>query len=993
MPSKEVSPTISSKYQLVEIAKAPEKNGSDTSFTQAPEFEAILANYPSLSRQLFGPLNLIIDNLDKPPAESEEDLLAALDRAVENAIQVFQSCDSREISAMALEHNLTGEDIANLLHEYVEANAYDVIWEKLTKFRAKRDLQCLKSIDKIRSVDISQIGLPSFIPENEVLSLTAVVAEATEELDRLSESKGTEEKIEVLLNVMKILGQDNSINLKSSPLLNSSGTTNGSTTFATTSGMGNGTIIPSGRSHLSADSLISLMLLVISRSKVQHPDSELNYLKNYTFRSTDSGQLGYALMTYEVVLYHILNESDGLADLSRSNEKMWELIKSHGNLQEFIDELCKDELLNWKSVLKSRTRYGESGLMQAIKARNYDAFDTLLKQDDVITLEFILSDRNEQGTTLLVAAVEARDEKLIRRILDVIESADYAEKRHYLALCDSFDRSLGHYLFYAPWLIDEVGMLVDWTKKDHNGQTPLFSLLRSYDHPEYDKMVTRALDVWKEQLQNDPRYSKDAPVMNILDHVDNRGNTLLHIAKDRKTLEKILAYDADVNWPNAKGLTPLMIYCKFSRMDAMKLITQNPLIDLERTENRGLTVLELAKDIEALSLLDEMLLFNTSPVNNKYALITRTVVFDNDLQFFIKTGEYDPETKKPTVTATVRRTFQDFVFLQKWLTYENPYTWIPILRSPRNPFAIPLKPSRQVIYETRVRLNMFLRILLAHPTFAAHELLWEFLLIQDLEKQQVIDRCRGKLESRKELQYEDITVYNSGDLELIKIFFDHASEETSRVSGSVNRLAKSVLAMMNKTYDYFEAHEIFWEKLRDIPFLVCPGINSPSDVESTNDIELTFSVQDKTLSRFSYNVSGMASTARSVVTSLAQPMGLIYQLEAQESAFQKLKEALEKLNNKSSWPMGMFEEKKERSVKETQDKIYICQSEIQRLSSDIKAAHIASASELGGFYQVQEQELRTILKDFTEGMIKSQKERLQRLTRLQDKFKRFASEV
>lgn len=41
-----------------------------------------------------------------------------------------------------------------------------------------------------------------------------------------------------------------------------------------------------------------------------------------------------------------------------------------------------------------------------------------------------------------------------------------------------------------------------------------------------------------------------------------------------------------------------------------------------------------------------------------------------------------------------------------------------------------------------------------HPTFANHELLWEFVLVQDIEKESVIERCRRKLQNQQEHQME-----------------------------------------------------------------------------------------------------------------------------------------------------------------------------------------------------------------------------------------------
>lgn len=374
----------------------------------------------------------------------------------------------------------------------------------------------------------------------------------------------------------------------------------------------------------------------------------------------------------------------------------------------------------------------------------------------------------------------------------------------------------------------------------------------------------------------------------------------------------------------------------------------------------------------------ELYLFDKRPIGDRATTVTRTVFIENELYFIIKSGQ---PPSSSTIT-TVKRTFSDFLFLQKWLGYENPFSWIPSLKTPRNPFTVSVKPSRQIIHEVQFQLNSFLRVLLTHPTFNNHELLWEFLLIQDFSKSQSVERCRKKLESKKELNYDDVIVYNPGDLELIEVFFKHACEETERLHGGLKKLSTAIICLKNKLNDLAESNSIFWEKIFEVQFL------SSQFVVGKNDFELAYNIHGTSTLNFEYNTCALTNTAGSVITALHQPMGMISQLEQVNSQLYKNQGLLERLNNKNTWPMGMFEDKRDRDVKDTEEKIYNNHREIRRLSSDIKSSHIISASELGGFYNVQEAELKRTIEEFTIGMIKSEKEKFQRLERLLNKCKK-----
>lgn len=295
---------------------------------------------------------------------------------------------------------------------------------------------------------------------------------------------------------------------------------------------------------------------------------------------------------------------------------------------------------------------------------------------------------------------------------------------------------------------------------------------------------------------------------------------------------------------------------------------------------------------------------------------------------------------------------------------------------------MPLRPSRQIVRETCSRLNAFIRALILHPTFSNHELLWEFLLVQDMSQQHCIERCRRKLENKRELQYEDYMIYNSEDLELIEVFFVHALRETRLLQSQLTKVVRSLIQLQNKNLDYIDIYKIFDKKLQQLEFF------KPFSVVMSPHFELTYRIFDNGLEDLVSDMISTAATSNVVISALVQPLNLIQQLKAQELSLRRGRTTLSKLSNKNSWPMGMFEDKRQRDIKQTEDSIYITQNEIERLSNDIKYDHVTLAVELGGFHQSQEKEVFRAIRAFTVTKIQAEKERLQRLLRLQRNFQK-----
>lgn len=249
-----------------------------------------------------------------------------------------------------------------------------------------------------------------------------------------------------------------------------------------------------------------------------------------------------------------------------------------------------------EKLSKTRNAMGESVLMMAVQERRLEVLAYLL-ETQMFDLEFLVEDSNNEGTTLLSAAVQAEGQGIVDLICPRFFEMEEPLLRKYFAKPDTAGRTVAHYLFNTPDLIKRLGRWLPWKTKDKNGQTPLFALCRSYDHPRYKEMVGSAI----KQAQSS---QGDGCKLHLDEHVDSKGNTLLHIAGDPAVLRTLLRCDSDVNAVNDRGFTALMVASKYGRVEMVRTFFADPRVDLMAKELRGLTAVELAKDDDVRNRID-----------------------------------------------------------------------------------------------------------------------------------------------------------------------------------------------------------------------------------------------------------------------------------------------------------------------------------------------------------------------------------------------------
>nr|OQO29324.1 hypothetical protein B0A51_02900 [Rachicladosporium sp. CCFEE 5018]OQO29874.1 hypothetical protein B0A51_02326 [Rachicladosporium sp. CCFEE 5018] len=625
--------------------------------------------------------------------------------------------------------------------------------------------------------------------------------------------------------------------------------------------------------------------------------------------------------------------------------------------------------LSAEKLAQTQDGDGSSVLMMTVDARQAKALHFLLSIPAQFRAEFVLDDVNNEGTTLLSAAVQSGDGPVIDELLSYLElNASSTQIEHYFLLQDSKGRCVAHYLFNQPHLIQRFGKKLPWRLKDRNGQTPLFALCRSYDHEEYHSMIVTALTLATEAQGDGRRLQLD-------DHVDAKGNTLLHVVNDMDITVRLLRHcDSDVNAANDKRFTPLMVGSKYGRLDLVRALFGDPRTDLTLRELRGLSAVELAKDDEVRNKIDDLVLLS-SPMGSD-GRITRIVrsffVEDATVRLVLKSGARNNANGLVTVT-TCRRSPADFENLSKWLAIEHPASWLPVPANLPSSFLIPSRPSRALLRDTQMRLDAFFHILLTHQTFATHELVWEFFLMPEMSDEASLDRSQRKAAARVESVKEDYEPLT----ETIEIenFVAYAREQVRNVTGSTRRVIRATNQHRMRQVDLFESASLANTALNTLTFL------PPSHLSALDRYTRTFSLTDADpMASLYYTLHSTYTSLSALQTALNRPA---YLIGSMTSAQRTISRAQNSLSRSARWTpnIGLFEDSKQVTTLDAWAKAEKARQEYEALGCELRYTQEVVAGELAGWQEEHVRSGREMLKKLARDMIVKERERLEGIRR------------
>ncbi|KAI1817861.1 hypothetical protein GGS20DRAFT_458951 [Poronia punctata] len=983
--------------------------------------------------------------------EDDEDVMrASLETAVTSAIDLFQKVDTQQLSMLGATTELTGPLVERLIERYVAENVHNLIWPRLVVIRRRQDQELEAKIRQMEFIDLSQLGIFLEGGPRKKRELATRLGQAVDEFRNMTNATCAQSMMDILLATLKTATQ-----LASQPDSTRDGKSQSEKTVLT----------------INADTLVSLLLFVVIRAGVKNLQARLFYMRHFIYiDDVDSGEMGYALSTFEAVLMYLFGDSSSLRRASRRNKALWDAT-AKGDMQElkrimdldstaveeeegsdtsststhgpsvnwsmfngssrrsssaftpsdtysqgsglshvfpfqsqFLDETPSSPVKKVKKVsmdtrsmsssseysyhsrsgsivtlgsglegdtsverlCQTQDSFGESIAMMAVQNERPNVLKYFLSLEDLFPKNQILEDTDNDDTSLLSAAVQLGHTELIDIILDfVMDSTPEADIRKYLAMQDVRGRSVAHYLFHAPALISRIGGLLPWRQRDTNGQTPLFALFRSYDHADYYNMVRQGLTAAT-------AAQADGQPLHLDDHVDSKGNTLLHIVNDPQlAVEILLNCDVDVNATNEKKFTALMVASKYGRFDMVRVLYSDPRVDVAVREARGLTAVELAKDDDVRNRIDDLTLFTMRPGSDGRVtgVVRSFFVEDATIRLVIKSGA--PADANTYTVTTCRRSTGDFENLANLLSLENPASWIPKISSQRSPFQIPSRPARSVLRDTQLRMDAFLKIMLSHPTFATHEMLWEFFLVPDLRAEMMEQRSRLKADTRTEKVRDEFEPLQE-TLE-VEQFVDHARDMVRSVNHAAKLAARRLNSVNMATHDIYDAARLLSRLVAGLAFVPSTHISA-------------FEVYVKTLLPPSTNpphifhtsVLALQSTIQAMLLALSKPPHLIGQITLARKALERNQNYL---SRSTRWPLGLLDEARQRISEDREDKARRDQIRVNGLSKELRYTQQTVASELAGWQDMHERMGRQAIKDFARDMLILERERLQGIKR------------
>ena len=1005
----------------------------------------------------------------------EEDAMRnSLETAVTAAIDLFQMVDKQQLSLLGATTDLTGPIVERMIERYIaEQVHHTLLFPRICDIRRLEDLDLERQTRQMQDIDISQVGIDIGNGRKGKQELAVRLSKAVDMFKKMGVAGSPQEMLDIVLAVTKHITMPDASSVAKDP-----------TAQATL----NGQQLSEKHDHLltiNADTLVSLLLIVVIRAPVRHLQARLSYMRHFIFiDDVETGEMGYALSTFEAVLSYLQNDSGGLRKASRRNRKLWQATQS-GDLatiqgilepdrsfhEAMNDSSSEDEVperhhpvrfasfsdlnsLASSSVngdyerrtrrrrspsnsrhknedgplahifpfqraqtptlpdrpklkktvsydtrsmsscsarsFRSRTtmdsRYsaiegdtsieklvmtqgsdGESILMMAIESKQDKALQYLLSLTDFYTPAFVFEDCNNEGTTLLSLAVQLAHSKstdtLLAYILDNSSSPQMLAT--YFAKQDSKGRCMAHYLFNQPRLIQRIGHLVPWRLKDKNGQTPVFALCRSYDHEEYHSMVDQGL------LAATYAQEDDQP-LHLDEHVDAKGNSLLHVITDPQLANKLLyRCDSDANATNDRHFTPLMVASKYGRTDMVRVLFQDPRVDLSVRDARGLTAVELAKDDDVRNRIDDLVLLSNEPgADGRITTVVRSFfVEDGTVRLVLKSGA--PNSNGTITVTTCRRTSHDFENLARWLAQENPASWLPVIANMASPYLIPSRPSRSVLRDLQFRLDAFLKILLRHPTFSMHEMVWEFFLVPDIDSSMLAQRSARKAELRIERLREELApIY---DVREVELFVQHARENVR----SLHHASKSVLRRTNKlrmsSIDLHDAAKLSNTAVHSLTFL--PEAHLGAFKRYTKTIATS---EASPTAGFYYNMHAISSTVTAILTSLVRPSNLITSMSSTQKAIDRHDLSVRRSDR---WPLGLLDEARSRVQRDAQEKMDKSKAELADLGRELRYTQQVVASELASWQESRVKMGRKALKELARRMVVTERARLESMKR------------
>lgn len=232
----------------------------------------------------------------------------SLETAVTAAIDLFRLVDKQQLSLLGATTDLTGPVVERLIERYVAEQVHEsLLFPRLCSFRQIEDVELDSRIRQLENIDVSQVGIVIEGGRKGKQEFLQRLGKAVEDFRKMSDAKCPQDMLEALLATVKAVTVQDRY-----------GQTESSATEKQASNM-----------TFNADVLVSLLLIVVIRSQIRHLQARLLYMQHFIYvDDVESGEIGYALSTFEAVLTYLMRDSAGLRKASAWNKRLWNATKA-----------------------------------------------------------------------------------------------------------------------------------------------------------------------------------------------------------------------------------------------------------------------------------------------------------------------------------------------------------------------------------------------------------------------------------------------------------------------------------------------------------------------------------------------------------------------------------------------------------------------------------------------------------------------------------------
>ncbi|KAF9120348.1 hypothetical protein BGW39_011484 [Mortierella sp. 14UC] len=819
--------------------------------------QVALQRFPGVFQKLE---KLIMDFNDGIMAKGNpEEIRSAVDRLLTDSVDV----DVKVLAALLDEYGIAVDTLDQLLENYIMNSTYDIVFFKITSHLKQQDWELAEAIRELRNLDLGQVGLPdtphhfqSIVSALNEFQSIGVLRTPEEKLACLVQtirvtstlSGGADDLIPILLLTVLRSGISNlASNLyymknfvlfgdssrgeygyslstleavsryilthakQLSPLsarnqefweavcrgdiegirtiyINKADTSNNYPVPPTLNRRVSTASVESG----SDISIHSSLHTSLASSPIQSRDAEGNNGLLLACKSQQPSVLRYLLEEQEssIVIANYEGKTPLMLAIELENIEMIQIIL------EAISHQQKDAI-NRQDVL------GNTGMHMAASKDNPNLLDELLTVDSNLGLP-----NNDGDTPLIIASKMSERSDQYRRAVRLISSKMNSEE---LDRQNNRGDTALHFITSTALINHLVQCGANPDVDNYAGWTPLLKWAL-HDNAAVVKCLLGTRKV------------------NVL-MVDSRGYSPLHMACLRGNLEmvKMLQAHTTIDLQSIiDGSTPLQLACQSNSASVVEFLLQsgaNP--ELRDWSNESPA--DMTNDSAILDMLDNAMLFwesgqdlrtgtsdtrddmaqqdvalskekaSSKPSGKRHIRVVRGAVEqDGKIRYIVKSGS----TSDRSTIVTMPRSLDDFRFLRENLLIEGPDACIPSLEGFFSPFLLsPSRPSKTVLAISARRLDMFLNYLSDHPVLANHELVWEFMLMPELQREMIAARSQCKQENAidsifdnylsvvENLEHEE-TYFKFLNEEIVKL--DKAVHDVLVCSRKLNRSAQDV---------------------------------------------------------------------------------------------------------------------------------------------------------------------------------------------------------